>query len=527
MDGMSFPTRRAQSAYLSWAYERVCALAPPGVAVVVHPTHAIDVLDVEDGRQLVRLAGQPDLLVDAVILTIGHLDVDPPPQHADDQSFAERHHAIHLPPAYTADLDLSAIAPGSNVIVRGLGLAFIDLMVLLAEGRGGRFVDAGAGRLEYLPSGDEPVLFAGSRRGVPYRAKLGYRLQAGRAPVPRFLDADAIARLVRNDGELEFRRDVWPLLAKDVAFAYYHELFCAHRDRVSIGWTEFEAVFANVDWDGADRHELVTRAVPNPADRWDVEALNRPLDGVTLPAPAAVQEHVRGHIEADLSRRADPAFSADLGAFYGLLVGFGQLAQLVSSERLAPRSLVKDVHGWWFSFFSYYASGPPPRRLHELLALSRAGLVQFLGADIHVERDEQSGTWRASSATGPGTVEAGVLVEGRLPAPSVARSRSPLIAALRARGDVAEHVLYDERGQRSYNTGKLTVASDLRIVDAGGRTHPRRFAAGIHTSRPAGGTFARPRTNAASLRQNDALARRVLQVLLDSDRVGGDLAVRV
>jgi hypothetical protein len=71
------------------------------------------------------------------------------------------------------------------------------------------------------------------------------------------------------------------------------------------------------------------------------------------------------------------------------------------------------------------------------------------------------------------------------------------------------------------------VDADLRIVDAAGAAHPRRFAAGIHTSRPAAGTFARPRTNALSFRQNDALARTVLGVL-DAlpERTDGTIAVR-
>ena len=60
----------------------------------------------------------------------------------------------------------SVLAPGETVLVRGLGLAFIDLVVLLYEGRGGRFEPDGDG-LRYVPSGNEPYLVAGSPRGAP------------------------------------------------------------------------------------------------------------------------------------------------------------------------------------------------------------------------------------------------------------------------------------------------------------------------------------------------------------------------
>ncbi|NEE15286.1 adenylate cyclase, partial [Streptomyces sp. SID7499] len=76
--------------------------------------------------------------------------------------------------------DLDALRPGEPVIVRGIGLAFIDLMVLLTEGRGGRHEDG-----VYLPSGREPVLYVGSRRGVPYHAKIGYGWTGERPPLPQ------------------------------------------------------------------------------------------------------------------------------------------------------------------------------------------------------------------------------------------------------------------------------------------------------------------------------------------------------
>src|SRR6185436_16402200 len=69
-----------------------------------------------------------------------------------------------------ADLDLSPIAPDEPVLLRGLGLNFFDHMALLTQGRGGRFSGEGAS-LRYHPSGREPRLYAGSRRGVPYQAR--------------------------------------------------------------------------------------------------------------------------------------------------------------------------------------------------------------------------------------------------------------------------------------------------------------------------------------------------------------------
>ena len=71
----------------------------------------------------------------------------------------------------------------------------------------------------------------------------------------------------------------------------------------------------------------------------------------------------------DVERRTDPAFSADLGAFNALLQCFVSIARIAASGRMSTRSRIEDVAGWWFSFFMYFASGPPPARLRQLLAL--------------------------------------------------------------------------------------------------------------------------------------------------------------
>jgi hypothetical protein len=346
---------------------------------------------------------------------------------------------------------------------------------------------------------------------VPYRSKIGYRLQAPRAPLPRFAGNDAIARLLREHERVDFRRDVWPLLGKDVAWGYYHELFHAHPDRTTMPWAQFDERFAPLAWESSELHALVAEAVPADEDRFDVARLDRPLAGLHFAAADDLQAHIRRHIEQDRARRADARYSADLGAFYALLACFVQVAQVLGSGQVTARSRVQDADGWWFGFFSYFASGPPGARLDQLLALSRAGHVRFLGADEWVAHDAARGCFVAGSASTDEVVEAAVLVDARLPASSLSRTRSALLRAMRDRGELLEQVLVDPVEGVAINTGKIRVDRDLRVLGADEAAHARRFALGIHTSRPASGTFARPRTNALPFRQNDAVARTILR----------------
>ncbi len=277
-------------------------------------------------------------------------------------------------------------------------------------------------------------------------------------------------------------------------------------------WDSFAARYtgADADPDLGALAAVVASAVPDPADRFDAAALDRPLHGLIFEHADQLHEHVRRHVLDDVTRRTDPAYSADLGAFNGLLSTFGALAKLSASGAFTTRSRIDDVGIWWFSFFMYYASGPPPERLRQLIALADAGLVRFIGEHTTVTGDDATGTFIATSTSHPERLRSEVLVDARVASPSVSRTSDQLLRRLYERGEVTEEVASDDHGWHR-NTGKVVVTGpSLRVVRADGTDHPHRHALGVFTSRPAAGAFARPRTNAPAFRQNDAVARAIL-----------------
>ncbi|WP_328550607.1 FAD/NAD(P)-binding protein [Streptomyces sp. NBC_00366] len=484
IDGRVFADRPLQGSYLRWVHERAVAALPPDVTVHHHPRRALRVSGPREGRQQVWLEGRPrPLPADLVVLALGHLDAELDDEQSALATYARDHGLLHLPPDFTADSDLSALKAGEPVLVRGFGLAFVDLMVLLTEGRGGRYEGD-----TYVPSGQEPVLYVGSRRGVPYHSKIGYDWSGERPPLPRFFGPAEVDELLARPQGFDFRRDVWPLVAKELGFAHYHRLFTVHPERTSVAWSVFEEKYAAAA-DVAEREAHVASAVPDPADRLDLDALDNPLDGVRYGSFEEFQEGLRGYVEGDLSRRHDPRYSPDLAVFLALLSVYGQLVRL------------GGIGPWWHGFFSYVASGPPGPRLRQMLALSRAGVLKFLGAGMTVSGED--GVFRASSATVPDFfVEARTLVEARLPEPTVGRARDTLLRELHADG-VAETP-----------DGLLRVdPGDGRILDRAGLPHPRRFALGPYTDGRTPGAFTRPRTGGPAFRQNDATARAALRFL--------------
>ena len=163
----------------------------------------------------------------------------------------------------------------------------------------------------------------------------------------------------------------------------------------------------------------------------------------------------------------------------------------------------------------YYASGPPPERLRQLVALADAGLVRFIGEHTTVTGDDASGTFIATSTSHPERVRSAVLVDrARGVALGQPHDRSV------ARAICTNAATWSRKSCPTVTPGSATRARSswpaprLRVVRADGTDHPRRHALGVFTSRPAAGAFARPRTNAPAFRQNDAVARTILTSIL-------------
>jgi hypothetical protein len=224
-------------------------------------------------------------------------------------------------------------------------------------------------------------------------------------------------------------------------------------------------------------------------------------------------------IEEDLLRRADAQYSADLAVFNALLSVYSVLSVAITEGRLSDQDRVRHVETEWHGFFSFVASGPPPRRLEELLALHRAGLVHFTGPDLDVALSNDR--FVASSPVLDRQIGARAFVEARLPRPDVLATTDPLLTGLLESGLLAADELIASDGT-GLGGGQLKADGECRAIKADGSVHPSLFLLGPSVSGSAGSSgFSRPYFNGPGFRQNDAVARRLLHLLAASSQKVG------
>ncbi|MER5531603.1 FAD/NAD(P)-binding protein [Streptomyces sp. NPDC002677] len=542
----SYPTRALFGRYLEDAFRQVVTSAPEHITIMVHRSSAValwdagtdagsgkdtsphtapdtrPVGDADPGAgsdadtdrprtQTVLLADGTRLTgLDAVVLALGHL---PSRQTPDLATAASAVGLVHVAPANPADLDLSHIAPGERVLLRGLGLNFFDLMVLLTVGRGGAF-ERHRGKVRYRPSGREPRMYAGSRRGIPYHARAENQKGAYGRHTPRLLTPRVIQELTehhRRGDRLYFSTALWPLIAREVESVYYETLLASHgrdADRTSLVEEYLRAP------DDSGRTAVLHRFGIAEADHWRWELIAHPDGEHRFTSHDDFRHWLLQYLERDIRRArggnvGDP-HKAALDVLRDLR---NEIRLVVDHAGLDGDSHRDELDGWYTGFNAFLSIGPPASRIEEMVALIESGILDVVGPGIRVDIDGQNPAFVASSpAVADTRYRASVLIEARLPEPDLRQTADPLLRHLRETRQCRPFRIPAGCG-RTYETGGLEVTPrPYHVVDALGRAHPRRFAFGVPTEAVHWVTAAgaRPGVNSVSLGDSDAIARAVL-----------------
>ncbi|MER5512859.1 FAD/NAD(P)-binding protein [Streptomyces sp. NPDC002766] len=515
----TYPTRAFYGSYLQDCYRRIVRRAPAHCRVVEHRTHAVALREqsgTPGGTQVLTLADGTRLRdLDAVILAQGHLPRRPTPEESAWATMAARHRLTYIAPANPADLDLSTLPARQPVLMRGLGLNFFDGMALLTQGRGGTFVRR-SGRLTYLPSGREPRIYAGSRRGVPHHARgENEKGPAGRHR-PRVLTPEAIDALRRRRlaGEaVRFRTDLWPLIRLEVESVYYETLLRAQgRTREAAA---FVPAFLTAGTAPARAHLLDAYRI-DPAARWDWDRIQHPTAGRRFPDRASFRHWLLGHLAEDIRHARAGNVSGPLKAALDVLRDLrNEIRLAVDHGGLDGDSYRDELTAWYTPLNAFLSIGPPVSRIEELHALIEADIIRPLGPGTRISL-RTDGEEAAFVATADGVdaapVHATALIEARLPEPDLHRTADPLLRHLLTTGQAAPYRIATS-GDSVYESAGLAVsARPYHLVNAHGLPHPRRFAYGVPTESVHWVTAAgiRPGVDSVILGDADAIARTVL-----------------
>lgn len=507
-----YPTRALYGRYLEWAFSKAVGNAPEGIDVEVHAARAVRLDDGPGGSQVLTLSNGRALYgLAAVMLAHGHLPLLKSAEELRLATHAARHNLRYIGPSNPADVELSVIAPGEPVFLRGLGLNFFDYMAQLTLGRGGRFSRESSGKLQYHPSGTEPRMFCGSRRGIPYQSRGANAKGPYGRHYPLLLTEDVITafrKRAESGNPPDFLTEIWPIIAKEVETVYY-ELLLKREGKEHAG---FQERYLALPYASPQETEVLDQFGVAEDKRWSWDRISKPQGKRTFASADEWRAWLLDYLRHDAEEAALGNVEGPLKAALDVLRDLRNEVRLVVDHGgLGGVSRRDHLDGWYTPLNAFLSIGPPQLRIEQMVALVEAGVVEVMGPRPEVREVRGAhGGWLVRSPAVPGdAVRVTTLIEARLPEPNLARTADDLLSHLLRTSQCRPHTL------DGYDTGGLDVTkSPYHIIDAWGRPHPRRFAVGVPTEGVHWVTAAgiRPGVDSVTLQDNDAMARAALRV---------------
>ncbi len=463
----SNPSRALYGAYLRWAFEVALAQLPKTVTVVNHSSRAVAVNEAE-GHDVIVLADGSHVASDATALAYGW---QVPGLTDSEQHLAEVSSQLHwVRPNNPVEQPISEVPAGQDVLVRGLGMGFFDIMALLTIDRGGVFHTDNSTRsgLRYEPSGNEPHFVVSSGRGYPYIPKSEYHALPPRAELVRFRKQLALVQ----GREVDFGRDLLPHIVRDAYAEYYETQARVRPDALQVPLTE---IVARIDAAELSAQNVVGLSRELNAALEGVSS--EPLDLAHWVNPladfaGATVEELTDYIAEGLARdivEAVAAADSPLKAALWAISAARKPSSIAGSEGRMTWESRTTNYKEFMAFGQMVGSGPPLFRTRQLLALVDAGLATFLGGRPVLSWTDTEFTL----TSGERTATSPWLIDAWMHSPDVRRPSDPLAVSLQERvRPFADH---------GNATGSPETTWERKVVRPDGSTDPRLHVIGIPT----------------------------------------------
>jgi hypothetical protein len=323
-----------------------------------------------------------------------------------------------------------------TLLIKGLGLTFIDAVLALTEGKGGTFTRQ-EGRLHYHPSGNEPKgIYGYSRSGLPMIAR-----QQDPISIPlRYFSAGSIDHLLQSAEKINFEKSVLPLIEKEFRYRYAR-LFCRYSGKQyfpTLSLDKLEERLANMypAFSPLNFEEYLFPTVRKGEEHQQV------MDHLeTMVFPNAVRATQRAELSlSSLWREIYPHFSK--------LYAFGRFTG--KSQELFDTKFRRGLQR-----ISY---GPPKINIEKLYALVVAGIVRFdIAAEPFITFSVPNGKFMAKDQSGKLEINADLMIDARVPAPGSMSKQPEYIQKLK------ENVETSFFSNEGYLTGCLEMDKNGRL----------------------------------------------------------------
>jgi uncharacterized NAD(P)/FAD-binding protein YdhS len=507
INDQSYVPRAIFGTYCQWFYQSLCQKInhQDSISLISHfNTNVQQVNKTPDGHFQITTAKQK-VTVDKLAFSLGQQENQLNATQKSLQKYAQQCNLTYILPGEADETDLSSIKANQTVIIRGMGLSFNDYVARLTTGRGGYFTNDGNGTLTYHPSGKEPHIYAGSRRGVPYYPKAISQKQATESYEAVFLTSQNL-QAVTNKGKIDFH-DLQRLLRLDIEYRYYSLLIATKHPQINL--QNFQQQFIETN-----NHQHLIQQYNLPQNEiWNWDLILNPVAGLKITTLEDYQKHLTTWLEQITE---DAILGSKTGPITGALEMLRDLRNnirdVLANHLLSNDDLIKYYYGEFSSNVKFLSMGAPVVRSQELLALMRAGLVTILGPQMQVIGGNHHFITR-SAFYGNEIIQGDALIEARTNAPNTNISANPVIKSMMDNGIIqSEKITLNDNS--NVNGPSININDYFDQV----KDEPNLYTWGLNTEGHYFVTSAipRPGVNDAILLSAEKISRSLLGLSVDN-----------
>lgn len=431
LSGDEYLSRAVVGRYLMNGFHRLLDSLPSGVSVACHVGEVVDIRREGRGYQVTYAAegGQTEeIQTHKILLATGHSRLLPGDKEKHYETFVGHHRGLaFIPFVYPVVESMARIPAGARVAMNGVGLTFIDAVLELTEGRGGQFVRSETS-LAYKPSGSEPFsIIPFCRSGLPMTPK-AQDLPSAMRPLTFFTPkAVAEMRAKRAGEKLDLERDLWPLFELEMELHCYRVLMGNERSKLEACGSDGSVLRQVID--------SYLRTHPSQ-ERFDYRQELDPAGERRFKNGKEFTTFVERYMEQEIARarlgQGGCGIKAATDIWYEVRKELGSVLQFGGLTPESHRKLIE----YYFPRFKRIVFGPPIINIEKLLALTRAGLLDFsVARNPRVQTNEAGGCFELQCEEIPDAVmQAEILVDARYPSSHLLWDASPLYRNLQRRG---------------------------------------------------------------------------------------------
>ncbi|MBU2897040.1 FAD/NAD(P)-binding protein [Vibrio hepatarius] len=453
----SYASRRLYGHYMKFVLQSIENSFSNDVELIQIKGEVTQLLREESCYELVLKSGG-NIVVDSVVLTTGHALPQLTGKALDLSSFSlVRGGLKYIQGDSAADMKLDRVSEKENVGIIGLGLSFYDVMAEFTIGRGGKFVENSDGTYDYVRSGREPQIIAGSRSGVPIPSRGLNQKDGNHRYQPKFFTSEW-AETLRSKGKINFVQDVLPVLMAEVHFVYFFTAIRLHRGEQSAQAFQ-DSIIANQSMTFSDISLTAKRFGIEDLPELDIEALARPFHNQKFSSAEQFHDSLLSYLTDDIFNAEQGNVNSTLKAALDTIRDTRSVVMiLVNFGGLTPESHEHEFLNWYVPRSMFLTAGPPLERTKQFIALVKAGVLKILGPNMQIQGDIESGKFLMKSDSVEDTAYyADTVIDARIPTTNITMDRSELTQNL-IQNDIWNN--YINEGESSFFvTGGVSVSS--------------------------------------------------------------------